>query len=159
MSLRPLVAYTFGPNCIKDRWCERWSHETLFVFNHGSGLWHHVSHIPKWKNFPKWEIFPFKSKWTEIGISRNQKWHFYLKAPPFWTELIEHGAGWCWIFLIVQPDLKSLIQLRFFWVLVKIYELTNSNKAKRYVKMARNDFILRKSRETISVTWLRTVKL
>ena len=140
MSLRPLVSEE-SDQLFNWHRTSTTIHWNLFHFDHGSGLWHHVSHFLEWKNFPKWEIFPFKSKWTEIGISRNQKWYFYLK--PFWTELIEHGAGWCWIFLIVQPDLKSLIQLRFFWVLVKIYELTNSNKAKIYLKNDRNDFILR----------------
>ena len=38
---------------------------------------------------------------------------------------------------------EKLDSAEIFWVLVKIYELTNSNKAKRYLKNDRNDFILR----------------
>ena len=52
---------------------------------HGIGLWHHVSDFLELKIFPKWEIFPFKSNWAEIGISRNQKWYLLSETKAYWA--------------------------------------------------------------------------
>ena len=77
------------------------AYDTTFLISQSGKIFQSGKYFRSNQNGPKLEFFVIKNV------------TFIWKHHHFEQSLLSR-AGWCWIFLIVQPDLKSLIQLRFF---------------------------------------------